>query len=309
MTTTTTAAPSRTRISCSVCGIVCDARAVRLDVAQRAGASARARCTRRTPRACAPARLYSCAMSVTAPSPATRRRRAARVAVSIAARALALARDVLATEADAIAALADAPRRRRSSPRSTLILDCRGRVVVSGIGKSGHIARKLAATLASTGTPAFFVHPAEARHGDLGMITPGRRRADAVEFRRDRRARAADAAPEAPGRARSSRSPATSRLVARAGRRRASRRRGRRRSLPARPRADGEHDGGAGAGRRARARAARRARLLGRGFRALASGRRARPAPADARARRDAHRRDAARPSASTRRSARRSSR
>ena len=54
-----------------------------------------------------------------------------------------------------------------------LILNCRGRVVVSGIGKSGHIARKLAATLASTGTPAFFVHPAEASHGDLGMITPG----------------------------------------------------------------------------------------------------------------------------------------
>jgi arabinose-5-phosphate isomerase len=50
-------------------------------------------------------------------------------------------------------------------------LSCRGRVVVSGIGKSGHIARKLAATLASTGTPAFFVHPAEASHGDLGMIT------------------------------------------------------------------------------------------------------------------------------------------
>ena len=53
-----------------------------------------------------------------------------------------------------------------------LMLNCRGRVVVSGIGKSGHIARKLAATLASTGTPAFFVHPAEASHGDLGMITP-----------------------------------------------------------------------------------------------------------------------------------------
>ena len=51
-------------------------------------------------------------------------------------------------------------------------MNCRGRVVVSGIGKSGHIARKLAATLASTGTPAFFVHPAEASHGDLGMITP-----------------------------------------------------------------------------------------------------------------------------------------
>jgi len=52
-----------------------------------------------------------------------------------------------------------------------LILACRGRVVVSGIGKSGHVARKIAATLASTGTPAFFVHPAEASHGDLGMVT------------------------------------------------------------------------------------------------------------------------------------------
>ncbi len=52
-----------------------------------------------------------------------------------------------------------------------LVLACRGRVVVSGIGKSGHIARKIAATLASTGTPAFFVHPAEASHGDLGMVT------------------------------------------------------------------------------------------------------------------------------------------
>lgn len=49
----------------------------------------------------------------------------------------------------------------------------RGRVIVSGIGKSGHIARKVAATLASTGTPAFFVHPAEASHGDLGMVMPG----------------------------------------------------------------------------------------------------------------------------------------
>ena len=52
-----------------------------------------------------------------------------------------------------------------------MILACKGRVVVSGMGKSGHVARKIAATLASTGTPAFFVHPAEASHGDLGMIT------------------------------------------------------------------------------------------------------------------------------------------
>jgi arabinose-5-phosphate isomerase len=54
----------------------------------------------------------------------------------------------------------------------TYIMSCQGRVVVLGIGKSGHIGRKIAATLASTGTPAFFVHPAEASHGDLGMITP-----------------------------------------------------------------------------------------------------------------------------------------
>jgi arabinose-5-phosphate isomerase len=53
----------------------------------------------------------------------------------------------------------------------TLILACQGRVIVSGIGKSGHIARKIAATMASTGTPAYFVHAAEAVHGDLGMIT------------------------------------------------------------------------------------------------------------------------------------------
>ena len=53
------------------------------------------------------------------------------------------------------------------------IIACQGRVVVTGMGKSGHIGSKLAATLASTGTPAFFVHPGEASHGDLGMITPG----------------------------------------------------------------------------------------------------------------------------------------
>ena len=53
-----------------------------------------------------------------------------------------------------------------------LIRDAKGRVIVTGLGKSGHVARKIAATLASTGTPAFFVHAAEASHGDLGMITP-----------------------------------------------------------------------------------------------------------------------------------------
>jgi arabinose-5-phosphate isomerase len=86
------------------------------------------------------------------------------------ARVLALARNVLATEASAITGLA-ARLGDAFVAAVVLILRCRGRVVVSGIGKSGHVARKLAATLASTGTPAFFVHPAEASHGDLGMIT------------------------------------------------------------------------------------------------------------------------------------------
>ena len=52
-----------------------------------------------------------------------------------------------------------------------LILRCKGRVILSGMGKSGHVANKIAATLASTGTPSFFIHPGEASHGDLGMIT------------------------------------------------------------------------------------------------------------------------------------------
>jgi arabinose-5-phosphate isomerase len=85
-------------------------------------------------------------------------------------RALALARDVLDIEADAVRSLRD-HLDDGFVEAIDFILGCRGRVVVSGIGKSGHIARKLAATLASTGTPAFFVHPAEASHGDLGMVT------------------------------------------------------------------------------------------------------------------------------------------
>lgn len=86
------------------------------------------------------------------------------------AHALALARDVLETEAAAVRNLVS----KLGAPfleAIRLMLECRGRVVVSGIGKSGHIARKIASTLASTGTPAFFVHPAEAHHGDLGMVT------------------------------------------------------------------------------------------------------------------------------------------
>ncbi|MBO7173972.1 MAG: KpsF/GutQ family sugar-phosphate isomerase [Burkholderiaceae bacterium] len=83
---------------------------------------------------------------------------------------LALAKDVLQDEAQALTNLADT----LGAPflaAVQLLLACKGRVVVSGVGKSGHIGCKLAATLASTGTPAFFVHAAEAAHGDLGMIT------------------------------------------------------------------------------------------------------------------------------------------
>lgn len=81
-----------------------------------------------------------------------------------------LAREVLLIEAHEVESLAN--RLDESFNRAvTLILQCQGRVVVTGIGKSGHIGNKIAATLASTGTPAFFMHPAEASHGDLGMIT------------------------------------------------------------------------------------------------------------------------------------------
>jgi arabinose-5-phosphate isomerase len=86
------------------------------------------------------------------------------------AAALALAREVIEIEAAAVAALAS--RIDSAFEKAVgLLLACRGRVVVTGVGKSGHIGRKLASTLASTGTPAIFVHAAEAAHGDLGMIT------------------------------------------------------------------------------------------------------------------------------------------
>ncbi|MBK5932910.1 arabinose-5-phosphate isomerase [Rhodovulum imhoffii] len=85
---------------------------------------------------------------------------------------IAIGRRVLANEADAL--------RRQSEALDDsfadavqLVLSARGRVIVSGMGKSGHVGRKIAATLASTGTPAHFVHPAEASHGDLGMLTKG----------------------------------------------------------------------------------------------------------------------------------------
>jgi len=89
-----------------------------------------------------------------------------------AERALALARATLDIEARAL----DALKERQGDgfvAALAAVLACRGRVVVMGMGKSGHVGRKVAATLASTGTPAFFVHPGEASHGDLGMVTAG----------------------------------------------------------------------------------------------------------------------------------------
>jgi arabinose-5-phosphate isomerase len=88
------------------------------------------------------------------------------------ASALELARRVLSIEADAVRALI-ARLDERFLAAVSLILGCKGRVIVSGIGKSGHIARKIASTLSSTGTPAYFVHSAEASHGDLGKVGSG----------------------------------------------------------------------------------------------------------------------------------------
>ncbi len=92
------------------------------------------------------------------------------------ARALEMAKRVLQIEAEAINALGlrlEAGLGVDFLRALELILACKGRVIISGLGKSGHIARKIAATLASTGTPAYFVHAAEAVHGDLGVIAPG----------------------------------------------------------------------------------------------------------------------------------------
>lgn len=90
--------------------------------------------------------------------------------LNAAPHALDLARKVLSIEADAVRSLVQ--RIDDSFLRAlNIILSCEGRVIVSGMGKSGHIARKIAATMSSTGTPAYFVHPGEASHGDLGMIT------------------------------------------------------------------------------------------------------------------------------------------
>ena len=87
-------------------------------------------------------------------------------------RALRLARETFDIEAQALLGL-KARQGEGFAQAAQAMLDCRGRIVVMGMGKSGHVGRKIAATLASTGTPAMFVHPGEASHGDLGMVTPG----------------------------------------------------------------------------------------------------------------------------------------
>lgn len=86
------------------------------------------------------------------------------------AAAIEAGRSVMRTEGAALTAFADALG-DSFAEAVRVMQECRGRIVVSGMGKSGHVGRKIAATLASTGTPAFFLHPAEASHGDLGMLT------------------------------------------------------------------------------------------------------------------------------------------
>ncbi|MCK4262196.1 SIS domain-containing protein [bacterium] len=80
------------------------------------------------------------------------------------------AKEVLRIESEAVAALVDRVD-ERFSQAVEMILRSKGKVVVTGVGKSGHIGRKIAATLSSTGTPSLFLHPVEGRHGDLGMVT------------------------------------------------------------------------------------------------------------------------------------------
>lgn len=89
---------------------------------------------------------------------------------------VALARQALDIEAQALLDLKDRLQGESGAAFAravSAVLSCKGRVVVMGMGKSGHVGRKITATLASTGTPAMFVHPAEAHHGDLGMVQPG----------------------------------------------------------------------------------------------------------------------------------------
>ncbi len=188
---------------------------------------------------------------------------------------LSLARKVLQTEAAAVLALVD--RLDEGFARAVMLIrNCRGRVIVTGMGKSGIICRKLAATLASTGTPAFFLHPADAVHGDLGVIQADDvvialsysgeteelrhvletlKRIGAPLDRHDRQHRV-DAGAGGGGGAR----------LPRVGR-----------GVPDEPGADGEHDRGAGDGRRAGDGGARREGLQARRLRQPASRRKARP--------------------------------
>ena len=85
---------------------------------------------------------------------------------------IASIRRTITSERDAVSELLDRLDQDALNKACELLINCKGRIVVSGMGKSGHIGNKLAATLASTGSPAFFVHPGEAAHGDMGMITP-----------------------------------------------------------------------------------------------------------------------------------------
>jgi len=87
-------------------------------------------------------------------------------------RLVEMGRDALRIEAEAVAALVGRLGNEFAAA-CRVLLDCRGRVVVSGMGKSGHVGRKIAATFSSTGTPSFFLHPAEASHGDVGMLARG----------------------------------------------------------------------------------------------------------------------------------------
>ncbi|MDZ4137476.1 MAG: KpsF/GutQ family sugar-phosphate isomerase [Erythrobacter sp.] len=90
----------------------------------------------------------------------------------LAATAIATGREVIRMEANALQLLSD-QLGGEFAQAVEMILACRQRVIISGIGKSGHVARKIAATLAATGTPALFIHAAEASHGDVGMVSPG----------------------------------------------------------------------------------------------------------------------------------------
>ncbi len=94
------------------------------------------------------------------------------VALDRVSAAIATGRDVIRMEADALQLLSD-QLGSEFAQAVEMILACRQRVIISGIGKSGHVARKIAATLAATGTPALFIHAAEASHGDVGMVSPG----------------------------------------------------------------------------------------------------------------------------------------